>query len=197
MKSDIIHVTSEGTGIPDALAQADAVARFKNLPKKEALHLHLLAEEMMGMLQGLTGDLEADFWIDDTDSEIHLHLLAVISMNYKMRRKLLDTSSSGRNVAVKGVMSKIRDLFERAFEPYDTDDPGYYMTGWAGDPYSESVAASAGMWSFNRYRAAMPDTKKETEEWDELEKSIVANIADEIQIGIKNDTVEMIITKKY
>jgi hypothetical protein len=35
------------------------------------------------------------------------------------------------------------------------------------------------------------------EEWDELEKSIVANIADEVQISIRDTTVEMVIFKKF
>ena len=37
---------------------------------------------------------------------------------------------------------------------------------------------------------------KDEEEWDELEKSIVANLADEISIGIKKNRVEMVIYKK-
>ena len=34
------------------------------------------------------------------------------------------------------------------------------------------------------------------EKWDELEKSVIANIADEIEIGIAGKTVEMIVYKK-
>ena len=32
---------------------------------------------------------------------------------------------------------------------------------------------------------------------DELEKSIVANIADDIKVGIRQDKLEMVITKKF
>ena len=199
MKSDIIHVTSEGIGLEQALRQADAVARFKELPKKSALHLRLLTEEMMGMLHGLTGELEADFWIEDKDNEINLHLLAATDMNYKKRKKLLETSTSGKNKAAAGVTGKIRELFERAFEPYDENIPEYYASGWmaSDSSYSAAVAQTAAwMWSFNRYKDSIGDNKQ-TEEWDELEKSIVAKLADEIQIGIMSDKVEMIITKKY
>ena len=35
------------------------------------------------------------------------------------------------------------------------------------------------------------------EAWDELEQSVVANIADEIKIGIADDSAEMIIYKKF
>ena len=35
------------------------------------------------------------------------------------------------------------------------------------------------------------------DEWDELEKSIIANIADDVSVGINKDMVEMIITKRF
>ncbi len=33
--------------------------------------------------------------------------------------------------------------------------------------------------------------------WDELEKSIVANIADEVQVGVQKDSVELVIIKQF
>ena len=37
MKSDVIHIESNGTGIEEALKQTEAVAVFKSLPEKEAM----------------------------------------------------------------------------------------------------------------------------------------------------------------
>ena len=34
-------------------------------------------------------------------------------------------------------------------------------------------------------------------DWDELERSLVAKLADEVNVGIADDTVEMVITKKH
>ena len=202
MKSDVIHVTNEGTGVDEALRQAEAVAAYKGLPRKSGIQLRLLTEEMMGMLLALTGQREAEFWIDDTDKAFKLHLKTETLVNTQMRSKLLSVSTSGRNVSAKGVMGRIRDLFERALEPAD-DRPDAAMIsaaayGWnyAGSPVNSDVAG-AGIWSFNRYRSALESGNGPKEEWDELEKSIVANIADEIEVGIKDSTVEMIIYKKF
>ena len=41
MKSDVIHVTNDGAGFDQALAQAEAVARFRDLDHRGALHLRL------------------------------------------------------------------------------------------------------------------------------------------------------------
>ena len=72
MKSDTIHVMNDGTGIGQALAQVERVAAFKGLPEKGSLHLRLLAEEMLGMMHALTGQKEADFWIDDEEGPFRL-----------------------------------------------------------------------------------------------------------------------------
>ncbi len=198
MKSDVIHVTSEGVGISEALRQTEAVAAYKELDKKDSIHLALLAEEMMGMMQALTGKHEADFWIEDEDNTFRLHLLAETKMNSEMRSKLLSASTSGENIAAKGVMGKVRDLFNRILEPSEAPLPGAYSSGWVNNASTMGAAAyaknTATVWSLNRYKASAQSGAKE--DWDELEKSIVANIADEIEIGISDDTVEMIVFKK-
>ena len=200
MKSDVIHVTNEGAGFDEALAQAEAVARFRSLDPKSALHLRLLTEEMMGMIRALTGEREADFWIDDADGTLALHLQVQTPMNGDMRRKLLAASSSGENTAAKGVTGKLRDLFERFLEPENGSIPKDLVTGldfaYSGADFGALSVAAAGIWSMNRYRAAVKEGRAPQEDWDELEKSIVANIADDVKIGIAGQNVEMTIIKK-
>ena len=201
MKSDVIHVTTEGEGLEEALAQADGVARFRQLDRKNALHLRLLTEEMMGMMRALTGEREADFWIDDKDGVCTLHLQVNTVMNAEMRKKLLSASSSGENSAAKGVTGKLRDLFERFIEPENGEIANDLMTGmdyvYSGGDFRTLSVATAGLWSMSRYKAAVKEGRAPAEDWDELEKSVVAKIADDVQIGIAGQSVEMTITKKF
>jgi len=199
MKSDVIHVTNTGEGVAEAIKQAEAVAAYKSLDEKDAVHLMLLTEEMMGLMKGLAGEHDADFWIEDEDDTFRLHLKAQIDMNAQTRKKLLSASTSGENIAAKGAMGKIRDLFQRILEPAE-NTTGAYVEGWSSEemPTAQAAAYARGMsvvannvWSLNRYKAS-----KEAEAWDELEQPIVANIADEIQIGITEHEAEMIIYKK-
>ena len=67
MKTDIISVSSSGRQMETALAQVEKVAAYKELGHKQALHLRLLAEEMMGMMRSITGEKEGEFWIEDED----------------------------------------------------------------------------------------------------------------------------------
>ena len=201
MKSDVIRVTNTGDGIAQAIEQTELVANYKSLSKKDSIHLLLLTEEMMGMMKALTGEQDADFWIDDEDDTFRLHLRVETAMNAEKRQNLLSSSTSGENIAAKGVMGKLRDLFNRLVEPTEAHIPEEYKLGWNSSDLSTAQAAavaknysaiSANIWSFNRYKAS----QKSEDSWDELEKSIVANIADEIEIGIDEKTVEMIVYKK-
>lgn len=201
MKTDVIHVDSEGNGFKKSLAQADVVAQYKDLSHKDALHIRLLTEEMMGMLRSITGKKEADFWIDDDEESdnFRLHLLTETPMNMEKRDKLLSVSTSGENSAVKGVMGKIKDLFTRSYEPLDDSGARYYAAGWMYD----DAAVSGGvadialqMWSFNKYRETISPEGENGQEWDELERSVIANLADEVEIYIRKKQVEMIVYKK-
>ena len=201
MKSDVIHVTNEGAGFDKALAQAEATARFLDLDRRDALHLRLLTEEMTGMMRALTGEREADFWIENNDGSVDLHLAVKTAMNAEMRKNLLSASTTGENSAAKGVTGKLRDLFERFLEPENGSLPNDLITGMdyaysSGDFGTLSVAA-AGLWSMNRYKAAVKEGRAPEEDWDELEKSVVAKLADEIRIGIAGQNVEMVISKKF
>ena len=55
------------------------------------------------------------------------------------------------------------------------------------------------VWSLHQYRNNLSDAKDQNtaaqEAWDELEKSIVASIADDVIVGVKKDHVTMTIIK--
>lgn len=199
MRSDIIHVTNGGEGSKTALSQAELVAAYKGLSRKDTLHLRLLTEEMLGMMQALTGEQEGDFWIEDEDDSCNLHLRVKAAMNTEMRENLLKASTSGENAAVRGVMGKIRDIFERLIEPVEGGLPDEYKGGitYTGADLGNVSTAAAGVWSFKRYKDSVKEGNAPQEQWDELEKSVVAKLADEVKIGIADKTVEMIIYKKF
>ena len=216
MRSDNITVTNAGQGMEAALEQAAAAAAFRGLTGKDALHLQLLAEEMLGMLRQITGKTEAVFWVESEGKKFQLHLAAHPIITDVMRGTLLSVSSTGKNAAAVGVMGKLRDIFERAFDAVDlskmSEHSNYYLRGLliSADPegidpmsYALNASMNAEMmeWSMQKYKSNvekdMRDDDEARAEWDELEKSIVANIADEIAVSIRSGDVEMIVYKKF
>ncbi|MCR5208572.1 MAG: hypothetical protein K6C14_08870 [Eubacterium sp.] len=187
MKSDIIHISSDGSGIGEALTQAEKVAEYIQLNEKDSVHLRLFTEEVMGMMKSLTGEQEADFWIETNETSYELHLVSRTQMNVKKREKLLAASSSGRNY-VKGFMEKVRSAFEAALASMGE---GYGDAVEMGLVEGTGVHQSYPEWTLSKYRAEAKE-----DEWDELEHSIVAKLADELRVRIAGSNVEMIIYKK-
>ena len=209
MKSDIIKVTNSEGGFESALSASAASALYRGLDKKESLHLQLLSEEMLGMMRQITGVNEAEFWVGSEGKAFELNLLANPIVTGKMRKELLSVSTSGKNEAAKGFMGKLRDIFNTALAPEEAVNVAdYYSQGivmpsgyYASDPAAYSLSADIVTWSMQKYKASVEagisHDAKAKEEWDELEKSIVANIADEVRISITGDRVQMTVYKKF
>ena len=209
MKSNIIPVTNSGEGMSAALEEVTASANYRGLSSKETLRLHLLSEEMLGMLKEITGQTEAKFWVESEGEQFALHLLAHPIVTGRMREELLSVSSTGKNAAAVGVMGKIRDIFERAFDATEvSDSSSYYMQGLLLtssseeiDPMTYSANASMVSWSMQKYKTTVAEQREREpaakEEWDELEKSIVAYLADEVSIAIRGKEVEMVVYKDF
>ena len=199
MKTDVIRVSSKGNQIEKALEQIDKIAAYKELSPKNTLHLRLLTEEMMGMMRSITGETEGEFWVEDQDGEYQLHLRVRTRLNAEEREALLAASSTGRNESARGLMGRIRDFFD-----WGSDEDLGIMTSslMLPDMYEHSSSPALDMeWSMVRYESALSgriaqnDTAAK-EAWDELEKSVVRHVADDVRVSIRNGVVEMIILKK-
>ena len=197
MKTDIITVSSSGSQMEKALEQAEKVAAYKGLPAQSALRLRLLTEEMMGMMRSITGEKQGQFWIEDENGVYQLHLQVKTRMTNEKRESLLEVSSSGKNEAAKGLMGRLRDFFYRGSDEDIFQASPMLMSGM----YEHSSSPSLDWeWKMTQYQMALEegvrhDDKKAQEAWDELEKSVVAHAADEIQVCIRGQTVEMTIVK--
>ena len=199
MKTDIISVSSSGRQMETALRQVEKVSAYKELGHKQALHLRLLAEEMMGMMRSITGEKEGEFWIEDEDGVYRLHLKVTTPMDSDKREKLLSVSSTGKNESARGLMGRLRDFFDQSM---DSDVASVTSPLLAPDMFEQTGMTSLEReWSLIRYVGALSDKVKEDdpaakEAWDELEKSVVARVAADVKVSIKGRTVEMTIIKK-
>lgn len=189
MKSDVITVVSGQDQSDEVLEQAEKTAVFGNLSPKGTLHLRLLTEEMMSMVHAIAGDVRGEFWIENKKDRYELHLNMKTALDFQQRQKLLSASSSGRNEAHRGFMGKIRAFFEPIEDVpiyYDVAPSGHYNEmAWTMSSYEQQLKESLAQ---NRAGAA--------EAWDELEKSLIAHIADDVRVSIQGYDVEMVIYKK-
>ena len=198
MKTDVILVSNDGNQMEAALNQTGKVAAYKKLSSRNELQLRLLAEEMMGMMRSITGEKEGQFWIEDRDDVYQLHLQVETRLNAEKRGQLLSASSSGKNEMAKGLMGRLRDFFERNAEDGAVAPSPLLLS----NPQEMSSTPTLDWdWSMTEYQNEINSRVKQQDEdairiWDELEKSVVTHVADEIKVSIRGELTEMIILKK-
>ena len=197
MKTDVITVSAKGQRMGAALEQVEKVAAYKELSQKDALHLRLLTEEMMGMMRSITGEPEGQFWIEDEDGEYRLHLRVATRLSIEKREQLLSVSASGKNESARGLMGRIREFFDWGC---DEDYDGFTMP-LLPEAFEQSSSPMLDWeWSMRRYEnvlsARVDQDAAAREAWDELEKSVVRHVADDVKVAIRGGSVEMIIIKK-
>ena len=184
MKSDVIKVSSREDRTDLVLDQAARIAFVQQLSHKSALHLRLLSEEMMCMMRAIAGDVDGEFWIENKGPGYELHLRCNTFMDDRKRQMLLSASSSGKNEAERGFMGKLRAFFEPAEGLpllYDFNPDGTYSDmAWSMRSYQQLLRQYVDQ---NREGAG--------EAWDELEKSVVSHLADDVRVGIRGNQVEM------
>ena len=196
MVSDIITITSSGENFEAALEQAQKMAEFKELSPKNAMHLRLLTEELMGLMRSITGENSGKFWIEDENGEYRLHLQVETLVNREKRKELLAASSSGKNEASKGLMGALREFF---FRGADDEIAAYNNTLLsAGSMKNATLPVTDWQWTLSCYRDNLSAMNggEAAEAWDELEKSVVKNVADDVRISIKGWETEMVIVKR-
>ena len=192
MKYDVVVVSNRGAGMDAALAMADHAAQALKLSHRDAMHMRLLVEEMMGMIRSIIGELEGRFWIETDGTAYRLYLQTTTLMDTQQRAQLLSASTSGKNEAHRGIMGKLRAFFE----PMPIDETPAYLveTALPGDEKGDLS------WSLEAYRERLLKRKDSSggaqEEWDELEKSVVSHIADNIEVSIRGYDVKLVILKK-
>ena len=199
MNTEKIIINTSGEGMEEALLATETIGQESGLGHKENIRLRLLAEELVGMMRGITAFPEASFWVEQEGRQFKIHLEAHVDMNMEMRRQLLAASSTGENAAAKGFMGRLREMITVALLPEKSEADSLGKTDNAAlTPVVRNPRAMAFTWSLSQQKAELERRGGENKEaWDELEKSIVANLADEVSVNIVSSTVEITIFKAF
>ncbi|MBQ1810225.1 MAG: hypothetical protein II016_03745 [Erysipelotrichaceae bacterium] len=197
MKTEQIRVTSAGVGMEEALQLTEKFGLESGLERKENLRLRLLAEELFGMMRSIVGEVEALYWIEGEDQKFDVHTEGEVVLNQDVRKKLIEVSTRHENAAAQGFMGELRDMIGAAMLPKG-ESPSMLSLGLMtmGSPSGYMANSGSYSWSLNKYREELQaaEDKEAKEAADELEKSIVASLADEVAVRIEGSQVEIVVT---
>ena len=190
MKSNIIKITQSEDNLNNILTEIQKASEQASLNNKQMLRTRLIAEEFVGMLKELSTDFSGEFWVENENLSFSFvsRLYIKEAMDLQTKRKFIEISSAKKNTT-KGIMGKIRDIVENLLYPenavYSSNFVAYQL---------ESAVLLNDQWTLKRYKDA---ERNNPEPWDELEKSIIANLADDVIVSVKGSNVEIIIMKDF
>ena len=207
MKSEIFMLNSDAGRMAAARYATEDFARALGLEKHEALRLDLLTEETLGLVKALVNEFYGQLWFEAEGKRCEIHLQATADMNTDRREELLSVSSTGRNAAAKGFMAMLKDVvsgamhsFGRSMDNYGREVAKYGIVNPA-DVGGFAVDAMVPIWTLQTYRTGLEEQRvvnaEAGEAWDELEKSIVGKLADDVIVGVKGDRIELVIVKDF
>lgn len=208
MVSDKFMVNSDAGRMAAARFAVDNYAWHAGLDKRDTLRLNLLVEETLGMVKAMVDDFYGRLWFSGDDSVCEIHLEATADMDSDRKQELLSVSSSGRNAAAKGFMGMLGDVISGALHnigravdmSYGDSAVSGNFIGTAGVE-SPNLYDMTPVWTLDQYRANLEKGRLESDALEQakqdLEKSIVANLADDIVVGVKGDRIELVITKRF
>lgn len=207
MKSDVFMLNSDAGRMAAARYATEEFARGLGLDKHNTLRLDLLTEETLGMVKAMVNEFYGQLWFDAEGKRCEIHLQATADMNTDRREELLSVSSTGRNAAAKGFMGMLRDVlsgalhsFGKSMNDYGREIAKYGIVNPA-EAGSLAVDTIVPIWTLNTYRTELEEQRDQDEvageALNELEKSIVGKLADDVIVGVKGDRIELVIVKDF
>ena len=203
MNKNSVIIDNAGNGFAEALEISNKMGVEAGLDKKELLRLRLLTEETIGLLRGIAGDIKAEYTIAQYGKEFTLSLNGDVVLDKTMHDQLIDASTRGENSAVKGFTGKLKEMIGTMLLPGTLGHT--VVSGLSmgltnmGSPASIDTSATAAkeyLWSLEKYEEAVKEGNNPSAT-DMLEKSIIANVADEVQVNIVNPHVEIKVFKIF
>ena len=196
MQSNVCIIEKGSQDLAAIFNECERVAEYNQLTTKQALQLRLLCEEVDGMLPNIIENFSGKIWIEFNQGVCKVNVsIKIPDMNAAKKKELIEISDNKKNASAVGIVGKIRNALEDFLlneESYVNTTAGVFHPSTG---FSEGVDYSY-VWSLEQYKVSVKQDEQ-PEEWDELEKSIIASVSDDVFVGVKGSVADIVIVKKF
>lgn len=198
MKSNICKIDNGTKDLAAILKESEKVAEYNELTHKQSMQLRLICEEIDGMLPNIIDDFNGELWIEYEEGVCKVNIsLRFDEFSTEKKKELVNIARNKKNAAAIGIVGRIRSALENMFldednfRGLDASAESFYVST---EYYSQMDYSR--FWSLDQYRSSVKKDKQ-SEAWDELEKSVLASVADDVIVGVKGTQADIIIVKKF
>jgi hypothetical protein len=176
MQSEHIRIGNIARDIDRAYQLLDDFIFDVKLEGKNALRLRLLTEEVIRLAKSIVDETTVELWFEGDSRLDYIYLAADNNIDINKQKELLSVSRTGENLADRGFFKQLVKtfLFEAPAEK-----------GWSLKEYKRGILKKRS------------EDKYSQEAWADLERSLAANLADDIQVYIDNDKIKLVVIKDF
>jgi hypothetical protein len=187
------YSAAEAARIP---LKVEKFGKFGGLSPTNSRILSLLSEEVISMVGNILPKYDAVMVVKNNKNKYEIETEVSASVTAKEKESLL-TLSNGKNAATgTGLLGKIGNMFlDWAIEI--NEHPELTAMPYMGTEMSAGMMSGAGYWSMRQYLETKQEKAAKNREEDGLERSIIVNIADDCQMGVRSGSVSVIVTKSF
>ncbi|WP_026651895.1 hypothetical protein [Butyrivibrio proteoclasticus] len=176
-KSEHIKITGLEQDLERVYEVLDDYLKDIDLSGKKALRFRLLTEEVVRLIKSIISNNSLELWFEGTNRLSNIKLISIGQMDDQTKKELGSISTSGQVVEEKGFFGELISLFLIKDSSQDSD--------WSLKEYEDKL------------RAKKAEDKFSMEAWEDLERSLVGNLADDIEIKVRKNKVEMTVVKDF
>lgn len=178
-----------------ALNETENFAETVGISWEDMLCLRLLAEELLGMVYGVLEVRKGSFWIEREGERFEIHVSATpVSVGEEAKKRLMSVSTTGQNVLYQGVTGKLRMVLN--WLSVGASDVSLTPNDIEMGLVPGMLDSSAAMWSLEQYRAEIAREQR-AQDWDELERSVLSRLADDIRVGVGKEEILLTVYKTF
>ena len=198
MKSNVCKIEKGTQDLAAILKESEKVAVYNELTHKQSLQLRLICEEIDGMLPNIIDDFSGDLWFEFEDGVCKVRIsLRYEEFTMEKKAELVSIAKNKKNSAAVGIVGKIRSALENFIleEAPNVGDAVMSSTFYHFSDYDEHTDYLE-RWSLGEYVNTVKSENK-SEAWDELERSVIASVADDVIVGVKGRRADITIVKRF
>ena len=163
----------------DIVRAYDVLADYSSdvdIKDKEYLKLRLLTEEVLRLVKQILDSSSVELWFEGSNRVSRIIMDSTETLEGSKKDKLSSIATSGTISEEKGFFSKLTDMFLIKHPEEKT---------WSLKEYKRQL------------QAKKAEDKYSPDAWEDLERSLVANLADDIEIKLQDGHIRMVVTKDF
>ena len=112
-RTDTLSLDGDVSGcVKQVVEEAAKFSEFHGLKSGEQSTIELLSEELLSLMNAVSGEMIGRFWIEGNRHKVNIHLRSTMDMDSRKKAQILGMSREGKNSVFIGLANRVREMVQ-------------------------------------------------------------------------------------